>query len=97
MGALLIPLIWWIGFGLTRNRRAAAIAMLAALMSGLILVESRSAMINIPFVFYAMAALAATLVGLRRARCWPLTVLLLNLDGRCNRSFDVRESYGSLL
>ncbi len=74
-GALIIPLLWWIVWRLSRSRVAANIVVLLALMDGILLVESRSGMINVPYVLYSLVALAAILKALesRQPQHW-LTV-----------------------
>jgi dolichyl-phosphate-mannose--protein O-mannosyl transferase len=66
LGALIVPMIWLIAWWLSRSQVVAALAMLFALTDGFLLVESRSAMINVPYLAYALGALVAVLAALRR-------------------------------
>lgn len=67
-GALIVPLLWWIVWRMTRQRVAASIVVLLALMDGFLLVESRLGMINVPYVFYSLMALAVVLKALEKQR-----------------------------
>ncbi|MBI3573355.1 MAG: phospholipid carrier-dependent glycosyltransferase [Candidatus Kerfeldbacteria bacterium] len=71
-GALIVPLVWWIAWRLTKSRRAAAIAIILSLLNGLWLVDARLGLINIPYLLYALVALAAMLKALdsRRPVWW---------------------------
>jgi len=57
-GALIVPLLWWIVWRLTRKRLAANIAMCLVLLDGLLLVDSRLGLINTPYVLMSLAAFA---------------------------------------
>lgn len=63
-GALIVPVLWWIVWRLTRKRVAANIAMCLVLLDGLLLVDSRLGLINIPYVLMSLAAFATMLKGL---------------------------------
>ncbi len=67
-GALIVPLLWWLVWRLTRQRAAANLALILALADGLLLVESRLGLINVPYVLYSLAALAAILKALEARR-----------------------------
>lgn len=67
-GALLIPLVWWLAWRLTRRRVAAALVVGLLLLDGLTLVDSRLGMINIPYILYALAALASIFKALDSPR-----------------------------
>ena len=69
-GALLVPLLWWLGWLLTGRRRVAALAMILGLVDGFILVESRLGLINIPYILYAFTALGCVLTALKSSRPW---------------------------
>lgn len=71
-GALIIPLLWWIAWRLTRRRAAANIAMALALLDGLMLVDSRLGLINIPYILSSLAAFAFILkaIDARRPVRW---------------------------
>lgn len=67
-GALLAPLLWWLAWRLTRRRAAAALAVVFTLLDGLLLVDSRLGLINVPYLLYSLAALAAVLKALEARR-----------------------------
>lgn len=67
-GALIIPLIWWIVWRMTKKRAVANIAMTLTLLDGLLLVDSRLGLINILYILPALAALASTLKSLENRR-----------------------------
>lgn len=71
-GALMIPLVWWLTWRLTWRRSAAAIAMILVLLDGLLLVDSRLGLINVPYVLYSFGALACILQALtaKKPRWW---------------------------
>lgn len=78
-GALIIPLLWWIAWLLTRRKATANIVMTLALLEGSLLVESRLGLINTPYILYSLAGLAAVLRALeaRRPRNWIISAGLL--------------------
>ncbi len=67
-GALIIPLLWWVTWRLTKRRVAANIAALLALLDGLMLVDSRLGLINIPYVLASLAAFACLLKAFDTSR-----------------------------
>lgn len=71
-GALIIPLLWWIMWRLTKRRSAANIAMVLALTDGLMLVDSRLGLINTPYILSGLAAFACVLkaIDARRPARW---------------------------
>lgn len=69
-GALIAPLLWWIVWRLTRRRAAANIAAILTLLDGLLLVDSRLGLINVPYLLAALAALACALKALEARRPW---------------------------
>lgn len=73
-GAAIIPLIGWLAWRLTRRRSAAVIAVVLTLLDGQLLVDSRLGMINVPYIFYGLAALVCILRALdvARPRRWLL-------------------------
>lgn len=79
-GALLVPLVWWIAWLLTKKTRVAALAMVFALFDGLRITDSRSGLINIPYVFYSLGAVACLLKARisQHLRWWLLAAGLLS-------------------
>lgn len=73
-GALIVPLLWWIVWRLTKRRAAANITMILVLLDGLMLVDSRLGLINIPYILASLAAFACILKALdvRRPGRWLL-------------------------
>lgn len=73
-GALLVPLLWWLVWRLTRQRMAAGLMVVLTLLDGFLLVDSRLGLINVPYVLYALTALACTLKAIeaRRPGWWLL-------------------------
>lgn len=71
-GALLVPLVWWLAWRLTKNGAAAAVALSLVLLDGFILTESRLGLINVPYILYGFAALSCVLKALdaRRPMKW---------------------------
>ncbi len=74
-GAGIIPLLWWIVWRLTKRQSAATITMVLALVDGLLLVDSRLGLINIPYLFASLLAFAAVIKGLSASRPWPWLLL----------------------
>ncbi len=74
-GALLVPVLWWLVWRLSRNRVAANLVVLLSLLDGFLLVESRLGLINVPYILYSFAALAGVLKALesRRPAWWLLS------------------------
>lgn len=70
-GALIIPLLWWIAWRMTKKRVAANIAMILVLLDGLLLVDSRLGLINISYILPALAAMASLLKSLEGRRPGP--------------------------
>lgn len=73
-GALIVPLLWWLVWRLSKKRAAANLTVLFVLLDGLLLTESRLGLINVPYVLYGLVAVAATLKALeaRRPAGWLL-------------------------
>lgn len=71
-GALMVPLVWWVMILITKRPRAAALATTFILVDGFLLAESRAGMINIPYIFYSLVALAGILKSLagKYSRRW---------------------------
>lgn len=71
-GALIIPLVWWLVWKLSRRARAAHLAAGLMLLDGFLLLDSRLGLINVPYILYALVAVAAILKSLegRRVAEW---------------------------
>ncbi len=67
-GALIVPLLWWLAWRLTRRRAAAALAVVLTLLDGLLLVDSRLGLINVPYLLYSLAALASVFKAIEAPR-----------------------------
>ena len=65
-GALLIPVVWWLVRLVTRSKISAHIAAGFLLFDGFTLVDSRTGMINIPYILYALLAVVFILVALEK-------------------------------
>lgn len=73
-GALIVPLLWWLLWRLTRSRVAANVAVIFTLLDGFLLTESRLGLINVPYILYSLAALVCVLKATewRRPGRWLL-------------------------
>lgn len=71
-GALMMPLIWWVAWRLTKKQLVAALAMVLALLDGLMLVDSRLGLINMSYILASVGAFACVLKALssRRSLFW---------------------------
>lgn len=67
-GALLIPVLWWLAYRLTKRRRLAALTAGLALLDGLLLTDSRLGLINIPYLLTSLSGLGCVLMALERPR-----------------------------
>lgn len=78
-GALIVPLLWWLVWRLTRQRVAANVVVILALLDGFLLVESRLGLINVPYILYSLSALACVLKALEQKRpgWWLLSAGIL--------------------
>lgn len=69
-GALLVPLVWWLVWTMTRKQRAADVVVILLLLDGFLLVDARLGLINIPYILYGLAGLAAIMKALTARRPW---------------------------
>lgn len=69
-GALMLPLLFWLGWLLTKDRRVAVLAMMLGGLDGFLLVDSRLGLINIPYVLYSFIVLACILQALQSKHAW---------------------------
>lgn len=69
-GALIIPLLWWVTLRLSKRLAAANIALLLGLLDGLLLVDSRLGLINIPYLLASLAAFVCVLKALDHRHPW---------------------------
>lgn len=75
LGALLVPLIWWLAWRLTKREGAAHLAATLTLLDGLLLVDSRMGVINMPLIVLSVVGVAAILKALEHSRPrWWLVV-----------------------
>lgn len=70
-GALLTPTVWWLGWLLTHRRRVAALVGGLALLMGVTITDSRTGLINIPYVLYGMVAVGCVLRAVQATRPRP--------------------------
>lgn len=72
LGAIIVVVAWWCVWRLTRRAGAAHAAALLVAVSGVLTTESRSGLINLPYIFYGLLLAAFVLAALQspRPRRW---------------------------